>query len=127
MGLLEVVRSGVKIADKATKSLQSFVTYERCTGQDAFGGRTYGSPVALRAIVEAKQHQLQTPQGQMIVAKTSVLLLDAVALSTATSGNGVNNKDRITLQDGSTGPIIDVSGFTDSGNALPLTTEVFMQ
>lgn len=126
MGLLNVLRTGVQIADKQTKSLQESVRFERCTGKDIYGKPTYAAAVTLKAIVERKNRQMQTPAGQIVAARTSVLFLDASTLTTATSGNGVKQADRITLLDGTTGPILDFGGFDDANLGRPLVTEVFL-
>lgn len=126
MALIDIVRTGVKIANSVTDSLQSTVSFERCTGTDGFGAKTYAAAVSLKAIVDWKQQQVRTPEGQLTVTRASVLFLDTAALVTATGGNGVSDEDRITLADGTTGPILDMAGFIDAGTTKPVATEVFL-
>jgi hypothetical protein len=131
MGLLQTLRSGVKIADKVTKPLQSIVTYRRYTGQNGFGEKTYSpslsSPaISLRAVVEDKQEQVRTFSGELSQAKTSVLFLDVNSLITATSGQGIKEDDLIILQNGDTGPILNTSGFIDGGTGIPIATQVYL-
>lgn len=126
MGLINVLRAGVKAADRITKPIQVTVTLEHYAGQDVYGDKIYGPPVALRAIVDWKQHQVRTMQGVLSVSRSSVTFLDPRALAAATNGEGLDDFDRITLPDGTTGPILDMSGFIDVGTKLPLATEVFI-
>lgn len=127
MSLLDVLRKGVKIADKVTKPIQTSVTFERAVFQnDGYGDKSYPTSVQLPAIVDWKQKQVRTSSGILSVSRASVMFLDVVALAKATSGQGISDHDRITLPDGTTGPILDMAGFIDAGTGQPLATEVFI-
>jgi len=52
--------------------------------------------------------------------------LDIAALVAATNGAGIDDHDVIVLPDGTTGPILDMSGFIDAGTGHPIATEVFL-
>jgi len=126
MGLLTAVRSGVKIADKLTRDLQSNTTFERFLSSDGAGDKTYAAGVTLRAIVEDKQEMVRTLSGELSQSKTHITYLNAAALSSATGGNGVKEADRITLQNGETGRILALGGFIDSGTGDPIATEIYL-
>ena len=128
MSLLDVLRTGVKIADDVTKPLQATVSFQRYTGSDGYGTPTYAAAVDLKAIVDWKQKQVRTPSGVLSVSRASVMFLDIVALMSATNGEGVNDSDRIVLPSGDTGPILDMSGFIDADSATgtPVATEVWL-
>lgn len=127
MSLLDVLRTGVKVADQVTKPLQASVTYERRKVRpDGYGTQDYHPAVALRAIVDWKQKQLRTPAGVLSVSRAYVMFLDISALNAATVGQGIGDHDRITLPDGTTGPILDMAGFVDAGTGKPLATEVWL-
>jgi len=126
MSLLDTLRSGVKIADSVTKSIQTMVTFEKHLGDDGYGGDTFAPPAQLPAICDWKQSQLRTPQGELTVSRVSVLFLNVEDVARVTNGEGVDDSDRITLPDGTTGPILDMSGFIDAGTGQPLATEVFL-
>lgn len=126
MALLDILRTGVKIANTVTKSVQAEVTFERYLSSTGEGEKTYASAVLLRAIVDWKQKQVRTTTGVLSVSRAMVMFLDVDALKAATAGNGVDDHDRITLPDGTTGPILDMSGFIDAGTKLPLATEVYI-
>lgn len=126
MGLLGILRSGVKIADGITKDLQASVSFERCMGSDGYGTITFAAAVPLRAIVDWTQKPVRTAQGIMTTTRATVTLLDVAALSAVTGGLGVQDEDRITLPDGSTGPILDIGGFIDRVTGEPVATEVML-
>lgn len=131
MSLLDVVRSAVKIADNVTKPLQATVQFRHYVSSDEYGTKIYDPAVALpakelRAIVDWKQKQVRTMQGILSVSRASVMFLDIAALVAATGGEGVDDLDVIILPDGTTGPILDMSGFVDAGTGRPVATEVWL-
>lgn len=126
VSLLDALRVGVKIADGVTKPLQPTVTLEVYAGSDSYGTDHYMTAVQLRAIVDWKQKQVRTSSGILSVTRASVMFLDVAALAVATAGQGIDDNDKITLPDGTTGPILDMAGFIDAGTGQPLATEVFL-
>lgn len=126
MSLLGAIRSGVKVADKVTAPLQSTVSYERRTGQDAFGAPSFAAAVDLLAVVDWKATQRRTSTGILTVSRAVITFLDAAALSAATGGAGIDDNDKLTLPDGTTGPILDMGGFIDPGTGIPIASEIFL-
>lgn len=127
MSLLDVIRNGVAIADSVTKPLQEMVSLEHISGPaSGSGDQGYNAPVSLPAIVDWKQRHLRTANGELSVSRASVLFLDIDALSAATNDEGIADNDKITLADGTTGPILDMGGFIDAGTGRPFATEVFL-
>lgn len=125
---MTLLRKVVGIANKVTKSLalQTAVTYQRCTGQDAYGTPTYNAAIKLDATVEWKQKSLTTPSGQLAVSRAIITLLDIKQVEDATNKEGIGDGDLFVLPDGSTGPILDLRGFMDSGTGRPVVTEIFL-
>ena len=131
MSLLDVVSSGVKIADTVTKPLQATVQFRHYVSSDGEGTRTYVPPVGqpaleLVAIVDWKQKHLRTATGELSVSRASIMFLDVAALAAATNNEGVDDNDIIILPDGTTGPILDMSGFIDAITGQPVATEVWL-
>lgn len=131
MGLLNVLRSGVKVADKLTRDLQAETYYRRYVSSDGAGGKTYDPPesspaVTLLAIVEDKQEIVRTLAGEMSQSKTHITYLDLPAVYAATGGNGIKEQDMISLQNGETGRILAIAGFMDAGNGQLIPSEVFL-
>lgn len=128
MGLLDALRSGVKLADKVTKPLQPTVSYERCTSTnaDGYGSKSYAAATPLRAIVDWQQKPVRTQAGMLTVTRATITLLDVAAIAAATGGAGIGDDDRFTLPDGTTGPILDIGGFIDAGTGHPVASEVML-
>ena len=126
MGLLDVIRSAVVVADGVTKELQPFVTLKRMTGHDAYGAVTFGTSIQLQAIVDWKRAQVRTSTGELTVSRATVLFVNVAQLMAATNNEGIGDEDQIILPDGTTGPILDISGFVDAGTGKPFATEVLL-
>lgn len=126
MSLLTTVRSAVEIANKITRPLQPTVTYERMTGDDDYGLKTYAAPVSLHAIVEYKSKQVRDQSGVLTVSRAIITLLDIAEVIAATGGAGIGNNDKFTLPDGDTGPTLDIGGFVDAGTGNPVATEIML-
>lgn len=125
MSLLDVVRSGVAIADGITKPLQPTVTFERMVlSGDGYGTKTYPVSVPLTAIVDWKSMQLRTPSGVLDVIRPHIMFLNIGDIVAATGGAGISEEDKITLPDGTTGPILNMRGFMDAGTGHPIATEL---
>jgi hypothetical protein len=126
MSLLDVVRSAVALANTVTQPLQATVSFRRFLSADGEGVRTYAAAVDLEAIVDWKQKSIRTATGELSVSRSSVAFLDIAALVAATGGEGIGDNDLIVLPDGTTGPILDMSGFVDAGTGHPVMTEVWL-
>ena len=126
MGLLDVIRSGVKTADSLTRSLQSTVTYERCTAKNQYGKKTFATAVPLKALFEKKNRMVQSPTGVLVMSTGTLSFLDVAALSTATGGAGLSVEDQFTLSDGVIPSVINVGGFVDAGTNQPFASDVYL-
>lgn len=126
MALIDVIRLGVKIADSVTKSVHSSVTFTRVTARDSYGAPTATSTTTLRAVVEVKNAPVRTREGITVVARATLDFLDVTAILSATGGAGFDYDDQFVLQDGSTGPILNLGGFMDPGNGKPVAMTVYL-
>lgn len=126
MGLLDVVRSGVKVADALTKSLQTTVTYRRYSAADHYGKKQLLASVPLRALVENKLRRVTSASGIITDSTITITLLDAAAVASVTGGVGITVNDEFVLPSGSTNPILNVGGFVDAGTGQPFATEVYL-
>lgn len=120
MALLDVVRAGIALAHSVTNAgnLQATVTHEAFVSQTAKGVRSYGAPVSRPALVEFKNHSVVSATGEMSVARATVTFLDASVV--------ITDDDRITLPDGTTGPIIDRVGLVDKLTGQPVLTQIYL-
>ena len=117
MGLDAIIRSAITTAKTVTADLQASVTHEAYSGLDAYAKPTYSSGVTRKALVESKQRLIRTDDGREVLSQTKVTFLSPVSLST---------KDRITLPDGTTGPILTVEGMVDPSTSAPYLLEVWL-
>lgn len=117
MGLLDLVRSGVAIANSLTTELQGNVTHKVLAGIDGAGKRTYVT-VIRKAIVTRIQKLVKTSSGQMVMSTSQIVFLDPGVI--------INELDQIVLADGTSGPILTSNGFMDAGTGHPILTEVFL-
>lgn len=126
MGFASLVRSMVKVADGLTKDLQSKVWYERYLTSDRYGKKLFAAKVLIDAAVDWKQHQVRTMAGELTTSRTHLTFTNIEQLRIATGGDGIDDNDKFTLMDGTTGPILDMSGYLDPGTAQPFATEVWL-
>lgn len=129
----KLLRAGVKIIDKVTKSfgLQAETYYRRHVSSDGAGGKVYDPPededaITLLAIVEDRQEEVRTFAGELSQSRTHITYLDLLAVFAATGGNGIKEQDMISLQNGETGQILAIAGFMDAGNGQLIPTEVYL-
>jgi hypothetical protein len=122
VGLADIVRGAVAIANNVTSSLQAIVTHEAWIGSDKYGKPIYDSPISRPAIVDRKTASIG---GQQIVQNTSVTFIYPItAQGAADRQEPVDPRDRITLPDGWTGPIVNVNGLVDPLTGMPYLYQV---
>jgi hypothetical protein len=127
LSLLTIIRSGVKVIDKVTRSLQANVTHQAWLGADEYGAPTYGSAVVRRALVDQQQHEHRTKSGELVATQAAVTFLDPIMPNGAPGRTEpIDANDLITLPDGTTGPIVDIAGFVDAGTNMPILSEVWI-
>ena len=131
MALIDVLRSGVKTADKVTKSFQSNVSYQRVTARDAYGEPSaYSSAVTVKAVVDFRSVPVRDKQGITVYASATITILDAAEVSRITSGQGVDTDDVFILADGTKSKVLSIGGFLDPsstvGKSKPIPTTVMI-
>ncbi len=117
MGLESLVASGVALANSLTSDLQHDVVHEAYEGPNDQGAPTYGSAVQRPALVEHRQRQVRGDEGNVVMARAKVSFLHPVRIGPL---------DRITLPDGTTGPILDIEGMVNGSTGAPYMLEVWL-
>ena len=114
MALSDIIRNGVALADSLTVSLQATVQHAAWTGQNGFGDDEHAANVARLAIVERKQKLVRNAAGEEVLSQHVISILRPISAN-GTSGRNepIDVRDRFTLPDGTTGPIINVESFVD--------------
>lgn len=119
MGLLDTVRSGIAVANALTADLQATVVREAYTsGQDVRGEPNRSGPVNVTAIVEYKTRMVKVTSGELIVSRAKVTFLDPTLV--------IHPKDRLTLPDGTNGPILETEGLADRVTGRAVLTQVYI-
>ena len=127
MALDTILRSGIATIKKVTDSLQPYVTHKAWKGQDGYGAPIYNSPVQRKAIVEKKVQMRRTESGELVLTTATVMFIEPVPpLGAADRSEPVDPRDVIILPDGSTGAIVNVSGFVDRVTGRPFYSEIWL-
>src|SRR2546430_15068682 len=114
MGLLDTLRSGVTIADKVTKPLQAWVQHSAYIGESGAGDPSYDVPVNRQAIISQREREMMGPNGQLVAIQATITFPYPIPPNGAPGRvEPVDSRDLFVLPDGTTGPIIDVSGTID--------------
>jgi len=134
MGLDAVVRSAVATAKSVTSDLQDDVTHEAWTGDGAYGAPTYAAGVSRPALVERKHElvrkgmeQSSSGAGEIRKTQTKITFLTPITANGASGRTEpIDPRDKITLADGTTGPILKTAGLIDPSTGLPYMMEVWL-
>lgn len=119
MGLLDDVNDAISIAFNETADLQAAVLREAYTGgQNTKGEPNRSAAVSTPAIVEMKQQMVRLVSGELVGARAKVTFLDPAVV--------INLRDKLTLPDGTSGPILNVAGFVDRVTGRPVLSEVYL-
>jgi len=129
VSLADIVRTGISIANTITEDgeLQCDVTLEAWTGSDSHGAPTYAAAVTIPALVEMKNRLVRLKNGEEVASKARVTFLRPVTANGATGRREpIDPRDKITLPDSETGPILDVEGLFDSSTSAPYMLSVYL-
>lgn len=111
MSLAGIIRKGVSIADKVTKSVQGDMILEQWISQSATGKPTYDSPITVKCIEDDTQKTIVTAAGQVITVMSTLTILEAVPENgTAGRHEPIDIRDKITTPSGFVGKIINAPG-----------------
>lgn len=129
-GLGNILKNAIATANSITGGvggLQSVITVEAWTGLNGYGKATYASAVNVNAVVERKQQWIRSREGREVLSRARISILEPMTSVTADSrSNPIDLRDRITLPDGTTGPILDVQGPIDPDTSAPFFLEVVL-
>ena len=122
-----IVRNAVAKIDGTTKSLQTTVLLSRWISQTYDGTPSYAAPISVKAVVEYKQEQRQSPSGQTRVSKAHVIIISPLdPLGSPDRSEPLDERDLVTLPNMTTGPILETSGVVDPVTGLPYMHEIWL-
>lgn len=110
-----LVRNGVGLAHTLFNGggLETTVTWEAFIGQDGYGKPAYDDPIQVLAIVDQNSKQIQRGE-HLVTIKATVLVLKGISPNGAVTDpprdEPFDPRDKITLRDGTTGPILANTG-----------------
>ena len=111
----EILAAGVAIADSLTKGVQSTIILERFLSSDASGNETYDTPREVKATVDYT-NKVYIRNGQIVSVSATLTITEQLGFT-------IGNRDKITLPDGSSGPVQSSPGAVNN----PLTGTGFIQ
>jgi len=123
---------GLPIIDEMTSSLQGVIALSAWTGTDDYSKPTYANAVFIPAIIEDQTHlrrvgrsKQDVVDGQEVVQKAMVTIPRPVAPNGAANRKEpIDPRDKITLPNGYTGPIMNINGIIDPATGLPYMFEI---
>lgn len=125
MGLPDIIRNAVAIANKVTIDLQVPVEHYPWISDGAtYGEPVYGDPTTRLALVEMRQRMMRI-EGQDILLKAIVSFLVPIEPNGAENRQEpIDPRDKIVLPNGYTGPIKTIEGLENNFSDTPYTLEV---
>lgn len=129
MALNDLAFKGVKLAAKLTKSFQGTVQHMQWAGQNGFGDEVTAAPVARRAIITQDFGTVKQPDGTPVRTTASLLFLDQFSSPAGFESlrtGPVDPRDHLVLPDGSTGPIVRVTGPYNPGTGKAFILQVWL-
>ena len=115
MQFARLARKLIAVGDKLSKSMQTTVKHEAFKSQSDSGKVTYQSAVNRRAIVELDSKLVRTMAGLETRIRARVTFLTETP---------IDERDKITLPSGMTGPIYLLDGFVDADTGKSFYTEI---
>ena len=127
MALDDIVRNAVATINTITGSLQVNVTHQAWTGQSGTGTPTYAAGVVRPAIVEKKTRDRRMADGRVIMTIAYIVFIHPIAANGAAGRvEPIDARDKFTLPDGTTGPVIDTNAFLDPNTNAGYLHEVWL-
>jgi hypothetical protein len=108
-----------------TADFQASVTVEPWIGQNGYGDDTWDIPVTHQALVDRTVKQRYTSSGKLVVTIAKLTFLNLIAENGAAGRREpIDPRDKITLDDGTTAPIVDIPMFENPATQAPFLVEV---
>lgn len=130
MGIEDIIRSGVALANTLTDSIQEEITLYRWIADDDQGKHVYSNPLKLNAIVNKMDKRLGFDTGMEIIQTTEITIITPIKkLTPVVSGRQepIDQRDKITLSSGKGGPILQTElGLTDPKTGRPYMVRVYL-
>ena len=130
MGLADIVREAVDLADKITAPAQANITLAAWTAHGTSGAApTRAAGVTIPAHIDQRPTSLRTALGEVIAVKAVIHILRPIAANGAANREEpIDPRDEITLPNGTVGaPIMGAGGYVDSSTGLPYSYTIGLE
>ncbi len=129
-GLADLVQSMIAVASDVTSDFQAVITIKPFTGQNGFGDDTFGAPVSVNALVNLETRQRYSYTGKLIVVAATLTVLDPIAANGTVTvpprHEPVDPRDKVTLDNGFTAPIVETQGFENAATKAPFLNVIVL-
>jgi hypothetical protein len=123
MGLGDILRTGIAIADRVTGGsggLQGTVLLYPWEGSGDYGEADFGIAIPVDAIIDERQYKRRLKSGDDVIQRAEITILRPIAPNGAENRREpIDTRDKIVLPSGYTGPILDIDGPHDSLTGAP--------
>lgn len=131
MGLSSILRNAVKTIDNVTKDAQDYVQHYAWIGTAGDGEKIFAEPVLRKAIVNRNQRRAVTQIAQTSIQEmqsraTITIVEEILPNGAADRQEPIDSRDKFILPDGTSGPILDISGTIDPGTHMAYFYEVWL-
>lgn len=129
MSLGDTIALGIGILDDiiVAEKITAGCTLEAWTGQNIDGDPTFATAVPFEAVVELRSDLKTNAEGLEVLSKTKLTITRPIAATVAANrDNPIDALDKITLPDGTTGPIITTAGLVAGETDAPYMLEVWL-
>lgn len=127
MSYADIIRQQIALADRLTTDLQDTIQFYAWIGSDDFTNPRYADPIPMKALVEDKVMEKRLPDGREVVQHAMVTILRPVAANGAAERREpIDERDKIVLPNGYTGPILSVNGLIDPSTHAAYMFEVML-
>jgi hypothetical protein len=129
VSLADTIAQGIGVLDDiiVAEEITAGITLEAWTGQNLDGDPTYAAAVPIEALVELRADLKKNDEGTEILSKTKLTITRPIAANGAAGRREpIDPLDKITLPDGTTGPVITTEGLVDGTTDAPYMLEVWL-
>lgn len=129
LNLPRIISGAVSIAHSITESIQDTITILQWNGNDQWGNpSTAYTSVQVLALIEQKvESKFEKATGRVIQTQAKLTILEPIPVNnTAGRINPIDNRDKVVLPDGSTGPVYRPEGLINPDTNAPFLIELWI-
>jgi hypothetical protein len=132
MGYATLLRNGVALTNKLTgkgadDGLQGTFIHEAWISQDGAGKYTFASGVERDGVIDSTPRIHYNEHGDPVIISATITVLEIVPANGAPGRiEPIDPRDRITLADGTTAPIVSAGGPNDPSTGRPYVNQILL-